>query len=85
MAKKSIKKSEDLYENIYKFSRDAIMLLEPPAWNFTMGNPAAIKMFGCKNEKEFISRSPGDFSPIKQPDGEISAKKAKSEIEKAIK
>jgi PAS domain S-box-containing protein len=72
------------YWTIFMSSRDAIMTLEPPSWRFTSGNPATIRMFGAKNEAEFLSYEPWRLSPEKQPDGRLSSEKAKEMIEKAI-
>ncbi|MBT4165993.1 PAS domain-containing protein [archaeon] len=82
---KSKKEAEEKYKILYESSRDAIMILEPPTWNFTAGNPATVKMFGAKDEKEFISKTPGDLSPKKQIDGQLSSVKAKKMIEGAMK
>ena len=79
------KAAEDKYKILYEGSSDAIMTLESPKWNFTAGNPAAIKMFEAKDENEFTSRAPWEFSPKKQPDGSLSSVKAKENIEKAMK
>ena len=73
------------YRHLYEKSRDAIMILEPPSWKFTAGNPAAIKMFKVKNEEEFVSCEPWKLSPERQPDGRASDEKAKEMIEKAIR
>jgi len=73
------------FENLFESSNDAIVTLEPPDWKFTNGNPAAIKLFGAKDEKEFITFSPSDLSPAKQPDGESSVLKSKKMIDKAMR
>lgn len=78
------KESEKKYRLLYETSGDSIMTLEPPKWNFTSGNPATLKMFNL-NEKTFSSLTPGDLSPAKQPDGQLSSVKAKKMIEKAMK
>lgn len=77
--------AEDRYKLLYENSSNAIMTLEPPNWNFTSGNPATLKIFGLKNEKELQALNPGDLSPKTQPDGNLSSIKAKKMIEKAIK
>ena len=64
------------YRILFESSRDAIMLLAPPDWLFTVGNKATLEMFGAKNEKEFSSKTPGDLSPEYQPDGQLSSEKA---------
>jgi PAS domain S-box-containing protein len=75
----------DLYRALYNASLDAIMTLEPPVWNFTSGNPAAVKMFRVKDEKQLATLKPEELSPIKQPDGEPSSAKAKKLITRAMK
>jgi len=83
--KKKAQESEEKFRSLYESSRDAIMTLEPPTWKFTSGNPATVKMFGAKDEKEFVSKGPGDLSPEKQPDGQLSSEKAPKMIMKAMK
>lgn len=77
------KEAEEKYRILYESSMDAIMLLDNT--RFISGNPAAIKMFGCKNEKEFTSFHPTDLSPEYQPDGELSSTKAQKIIETTYK
>lgn len=84
-AEKKIKESEEKLKLIYNTSPDAIMTLEPPTWKFTSGNKSIIKMFGVKNEAEFVKLGPWDLSPKYQPDGQLSSVKAKKMIEKAMK
>ena len=72
------------YKVLYESSSDAIMTIEPPDWKFTSGNPATLKMFNVKTEKEFLSLTPGDLSPKFQPDGQDSQEKAKKMIEEAL-
>jgi diguanylate cyclase (GGDEF)-like protein/PAS domain S-box-containing protein len=80
-----LKESEMKYRHLYEKSRDAIVILEPPSWKFTAGNPAAIEMFKAKNEEEFVSCDPWKLSPERQPDGRASDEKAKEMIEKAVR
>ena len=75
----------DLYRALYEASMDAIMTLEPPVWNFTTGNPAAVAMFKVKDEKQLATLKPAELSPTKQPDGELSSIKAKRLIPQAVK
>ena len=77
-------RSQERYRALFESSRDAIMILEPPAWRFTSGNPACIKMFGLQSEAELISVTPWELSPERQPDGRPSAAKAKDVIETAM-
>lgn len=80
-----LKESEEQYRNLYLFSKDAIMIIKPPTWKFVAGNPAAVKMFGAKDEKEFTALGPWDVSPKNQPDGQPSNQKSKMMIGKAMK
>ena len=75
-AEMKLRESEKKYHSLFESSHDAIMILEPPLWKFTSGNPATLKLFGCKDEKEFIFLSPADLSPKYQPDGTASSVKA---------
>jgi PAS domain S-box-containing protein len=84
-AEEELRDSEEKFRGLFESSRDAIMTLEPPAWRFTSGNPAAVKMFGAKNEEEFISHGPWELSPDRQPDGRASAEKAMEMIETAVR
>jgi len=70
-----LQKSEIKYKTLYDSSADAIMLATPEG-GFLSGNRAAVEMFGCRDEKEFISNSPATLSPERQPDGALSSVKA---------
>jgi PAS domain S-box-containing protein len=81
----SLRESEEKYRGIFVSSFDAIMTLVPPLLNFTSANPATVKMFGAKNEEEFISLGPCELSPDRQPDGRASVEKANEMIETAMR
>ncbi|MCD4844997.1 MAG: PocR ligand-binding domain-containing protein [Methanosarcinales archaeon] len=74
-ATNALVESEIKYRTLYNSSKDAIMILSPGE-RYLGGNVAAIKMFGCKSEGEFISKNPADLSPVYQPDGTLSSVKA---------
>jgi|GEM_PF-1724766 len=82
---KALKESEERHRRLFEESRDALMTLEPPSFRFTSGNPASLKLFGVKSEKEFSSLGPWDVSPENQPDGQSSAVKAREMIETAMR
>jgi len=73
------------YRELFANSRDAIMTLEPPAWAFTSGNPAALTMFGARTETEFTAHGPWKLSPARQPDGRASDEKACEMIATAMR
>ena len=79
------RENEEKYRSLFEKSRDAIMMLEPPEWLFTAGNPSTVKMFQCMSEADFTSRQPWELSPEYQPDGQVSAIKAKEMINRAMK
>jgi len=84
-AEMALKESEEKYRRLFQGSQDAIMILEAPAWRFTAGNPAAVKMLGAKNEEDFTSYGPWELSPDRQPDGRMSAEESKEMIETAVR
>ena len=84
-AEAALQESEVKFRCLFESARDAIMTLEPPTWRFTSGNPATVKMFGAKNEEEFVSHGPWELSPVRQPDGRASEEKARAMIETALR
>ena len=80
-----LKSAKEKFRSLFETSRDAIMTLEPPSWRFTSGNPATVRMFGAKDEADFISYGPWQLSPERQPDGRPSGEKAKEMIETAMR
>ncbi|NQT95773.1 MAG: PAS domain S-box protein, partial [Candidatus Omnitrophica bacterium] len=83
-AEKALQESQIRYKTIYNASKDAIMVLIPGG-RFASGNQATIDMFGCKNEAEFIIKTPAELSPEYQPDGKPSSVKAKEMMNIAVK
>jgi len=80
----ALSESEKRYRSLFESSRDAIMTLEPPSWQFTSGNPSTLRMFIAKNETEFTAKEPWKLSPERQQDGRYSIDKAKEMIEIAM-
>jgi len=83
-AEEALRESEKRHRVLFESSRDAIMTLAPPSWDFTSGNPACIELFGARDEAEFTSLPPWELSPKHQPDGQLSADKAKEMIDTAM-
>ena len=84
-AEEKLRESEERYRVLFNGSHDALMILEPPAFNFTSGNAAAIKLFGARDEEEFVTLCPWDVSPDMQPDGKSSIVKAREMLEIALR
>ena len=83
-AEEALRDNEEKYRVLFESSRDAIMTLAPPEWRFTAGNPAAIKLYGARGEREFVAAAPWTLSPEYQPDGELSSVKAPRMIATAM-
>ncbi len=77
--------SENRHTIAFEQSRDVIVTVGPPSWNFSSGNPAAVRVFGASDVSEFMTCSPGDLSPEHQPDGRLSTEKAREMIETALR
>jgi PAS domain S-box-containing protein len=84
-AEQQLRESEHRYRSLFDSSRDALMTLAPPSWDFTSGNPATVQMFGTKDEAHFVSLAPWQLSPARQPDGQLSIEKAKAMIATAMR
>jgi PAS domain S-box-containing protein len=83
-AELSLHTNQTKYRTLYDLSSDAIMLVTPEE-GFLSGNAAAMAMFGCKDEREFISHGPANLSPEYQPDGRPSAEKAQEMMAIALR
>ena len=70
------------FQSLFETSVDAIFLLNKDGV-FIDCNKAAERLFECKKH-EIIGKSPLDFSPLNQPDGQFSQKKANEKIENAL-
>ncbi|MDD2708188.1 MAG: PAS domain S-box protein [Verrucomicrobiae bacterium] len=80
---RALRESESRYRALYMDSKDAIMLLSSDGF-FIAGNPATVKMFGCRDEGEFAMLSVSRLSPEYQPEGVLSAAKEREMIKRAM-
>jgi PAS domain S-box-containing protein len=76
---------EEWYRVLFERSQYALMTLSPPNWRFDSGNPAAIALFGARDEADFKSKEPWQFSPAIQPDGRNSTEKSMEMIQTAMR
>ena len=65
------------YRSLFEQSRDALMTLNPSSWLLNSANPSTIAMFGARDEADFLSRTPWQYSPKRQPSGRNSAELVK--------
>jgi PAS domain S-box-containing protein len=82
-AQEELKESENKHRNLYELSADAIMQVSPDK-GFLDGNIACLKLFCCRDKKEFTSKKFSDFSPQRQPDGNDSAVKSRQMMALAV-
>lgn len=79
----ALQESEERFRSLFEYSRDGIMIMEPPSWRFSRINKTGLKMFAA-DAVEISALGPWDLSPSSQPDGEPSEARIKAMIEKAI-
>jgi PAS domain S-box-containing protein len=82
-AELELRESEDRYRSLYVDSADSIMVFSPDQ-GFIAANPATIKLFACRDEQDFTTRSPASMSPEYQPDGVRSMDKSHEMIRLAL-
>ena len=59
------------FRQLYEKSADSILLIEDG--HIVDANPAAVSLFQCGEKGHMLGRGLGDFSPVQQPSGELSA------------
>ena len=78
-----IKQSELKFKALFEESSNAILLYNQSG--FIECNYAAINMLGCNNKEDLLQHHPADFSPVFQPDGQLSVTKSEEMISIAKK
>ena len=78
----ALRESEERFRRLFDDTRQAITLLEDG--KFIAANQASLAMLGMERLDQFIGRTPNDFSPERQPDGQLSAEKAPALISVAF-
>lgn len=81
-AQKEMRESERRYRTLFEMSSDSLFLMQND--RFVDCNPATLKIFQCASKRELLDRSPVDFSPILQPNGEASLSAAATHIQAAL-
>ncbi len=70
-AEEALQESENKHRLIFTSASDAIFILDGD--RFIECNPQAVKLFGCEDASEIISKTPADFAPVYQEDGRLSS------------
>lgn len=84
-AEEALRESEERYRTLFENSRDAIVILEAPSWNYVSVNKAALDMFRIDLARLDVPiTGPWDLAPEVQPGGENSRDMALSMLEKAL-
>jgi PAS domain S-box-containing protein len=76
-----LRQKEIRYRLLFESANDAIFLMDER--KFIDCNLKAADLFGCRKE-DLIGKSPADFSPVHQPDGQSSGDKAVTYISAAL-
>jgi PAS domain S-box-containing protein len=76
-----LQQKENKFRTLFEMANDAILILRDG--KFSDCNLRSETLFGCRKE-DIIGRTPGDFSPPKQPDGRLSAEMVATHIQAAM-
>jgi len=75
-----LQESEYKYKSLFEHASDAIFLLEITEENksrFLDCNSSTLALYGCTHRDQIIGKSPRDFSPPIQPDGQTTEEKSR--------
>lgn len=76
------KKTEHKYQRLFENANDGIFMMLGE--QFVECNEQVLNIYGCSAKDEILGKTPIDFSPEHQPDGEKSSTKARRKINKAL-
>ncbi len=79
----AIKESEEAFKSLFLQSTDPISLIKNH--RFIDCNPATLKFLGLTRKEEFVDKTPWEFSPHLQPDGQRSDDKMRTLIADALR
>ncbi|NDJ76915.1 MAG: PAS domain S-box protein [Chloroflexi bacterium] len=82
IAEEARRESENRYRTLFESANDALILIKDG--KFVDCNPRTLDLYGHTRE-DLIGRSPIDFSPERQPDGQLSREAATARIQAAMR
>ena len=78
VAEQALQESERYYRTLFESASDAVFIMEENY--FLECNQKVLKLFGCTSE-QILGKTPADFSPPFQPDGQDSRERAERIME----
>ena len=69
-----LKKQKQIFETLFEKSPDGSVVIKDG--KIIKCNERLVEIFGCDSKDDLLNKSPADFSPLYQPDGQNSAEKA---------
>ncbi len=81
-AQENIKKQAEEFEQLFESSRDGLLLLDDKG--FFKANSAAVEVYGCDSIDDLVGKTPIDYSPATQSNGNPSGEEAMKHIQKAL-
>jgi diguanylate cyclase (GGDEF)-like protein/PAS domain S-box-containing protein len=82
-AEAALRENEDAFRHLFEDSKDPILLLKEG--RFIDCNTETVMQLGFRSKSELINCSPGEISPVYQPDGRHSEEKATEMIAIALR
>ncbi|NIT55706.1 MAG: PAS domain S-box protein [Aliifodinibius sp.] len=76
------KQAEIRYQRLFENANDGIFIMDGD--KFIECNSQVVNIFGLDTKEQILGKSPVDFSPELQPDGQKSVTKARRKIKKAL-
>lgn len=73
------------YREFFEHALDAVTALDPRTGKYFWANPSAVKLFGAKDEEEYIRSNPLTYSPERQPDGRMSVENIREHVETVMR
>ncbi|MEO7200217.1 MAG: EAL domain-containing protein, partial [Dokdonella sp.] len=84
-AESALRSSEARFRQMFEQTTDALLILDGADGCLVDCNQAAVTMFCCTDKQAILSLHPAQLSPLQQPDGESSLKKANELIALAVR